>query len=144
MKIIVDTNIIFSALLNTKGTISDLIFNSYKYFKFYSCDYMKYEIEKHWDKLKRISKLSDYELKQSQFALYKKINFINEELIPQKTWLLAEKVVEDIDEDDVDFVALTIHLRGYLWTGDLELFNGLTTKNFKKTLDTNQLKHIRK
>lgn len=35
-KIIVDTNIIFSCLLNSQGTISDLIFNSDNIFEFYS------------------------------------------------------------------------------------------------------------
>ncbi len=46
MKIVVDTNIIFSALLNTNSTIGDLLFNSDKHFDFYSCSYMRYEIKK--------------------------------------------------------------------------------------------------
>jgi predicted nucleic acid-binding protein len=35
-KIIIDTNIIFSCLLNSQGTIGDLIFNSDDVFVFYS------------------------------------------------------------------------------------------------------------
>ena len=65
MKIIVDTNIIFSSLLNSNGTIGDLLFNSDKYFEFYSCIYMRYEIHKHWERLKKISKLSDRQLEIS-------------------------------------------------------------------------------
>src|SRR5437764_412892 len=61
-KIAVDTNIIFSTLLNSNGTIGDLIFNSDHVFEFYSCDYMRYEIRKHWSKLIKISKLSDEQL----------------------------------------------------------------------------------
>ena len=57
VKIIIDTNIIFSGLLNSNGTIGDLLFNSVGIFEFYSCSYMRHEIEKHWNKLKRISKL---------------------------------------------------------------------------------------
>ena len=117
MKIIVDTNIIFSAMLNTKGTIGDLLFNSNGVFEFYSCSYMRNEIEKHWSKLKRISKLSDTELDESRFRIFSKINFINEELIPAKTWIAAAEIVEHIDIDDSDFIALTKHLKGYLWTG---------------------------
>ena len=67
MKIIVDTNIIFSGLLNTNGTIGDLLFNSDGIFEFYSCAYMQHEIDKHWEKLKRISKLSEIQLKESRF-----------------------------------------------------------------------------
>ena len=54
MKIVVDTNIIFSALLNSNGTIGDLMFNSNKTFELYSCSYMRYEIFKHWERLKRL------------------------------------------------------------------------------------------
>lgn len=143
MKIIVDTNIIFSGLLNTNGTIGDLIFDSENVFEFYSCDYMRLEIEKHWDKLKRISKLSELELKESLFRLFTKIHFINEEQITEKIWLKAENLTMDIDIDDIDFVALTEYLKGVLWTGDKELYNGLKNKGFKKVSNTQDLINIR-
>lgn len=143
MKIIVDTNIIFSGLLNTNGTIGDLLFNSYDHFEFYSCSYMRQEIEKHWTKLKRISKLTESELEESRFKLFSKIIFINEELIPEKTWLAAEEIVVDIDIDDSDFIALTKHLKGYLWTGDKELYNGLKKKKFKRIYNTSELIALR-
>jgi predicted nucleic acid-binding protein len=143
VKIIVDTNIIFSALLNTKGTIGDLLFNSEDVFEFYSCSYMRQEIEKHWEKLKRISKLPDSDLEESRFTIFSKINFINEELIPQKTWLAAEEISTDIDLDDSDFIALTKHLKGYLWTGDKELYNGLKKKKFKRIYNTTELLALR-
>lgn len=139
VKIIVDTNIIFSALLNTNGTIGDLLFNSDDVFEFFSCSYMRFEIEKHWEKLKRISKLSDKELNESQFFVFSKINFINEELIPENTWIETEKLVEDVDIDDADFLALTKHLDGFLWTGDKELYNGLKRKGFVKVYNTTEL-----
>ena len=82
MKIVVDTNIIFSALLNSDGIIGDLIFNSSKHFEFYSCSYMRFEIQKHWEKLKKISKLSDEQLEVSYAQILTKIKFINEEIIP--------------------------------------------------------------
>jgi predicted nucleic acid-binding protein len=144
VKIIVDTNIIFSGLLNTNGTIGDLLFNSDGIFEFYSCSHMRYEIEAHWEKLKRISKLLESELEESRFKIFVRINFINEELIPEKTWLAAEEITQDIDMDDSDFVALTKHLKGYLWTGDKELYNGLKKKNFKRIYNTAKLIAIRK
>ena len=143
MKIIVDTNIIFSGLLNTNRIIGDLLFNSDGVFEFYSCGYMRHEIEKHWEKLKRISKLSHGELEESRFRIFTKINFINEELIPEKTWITAEEIASDIDIDDSDFVALTNHLKGYLWTGDKKLYNGLKRKNFKRIYNTTELIALR-
>ena len=85
-KIIVDTNIIFSCLLNSQIAIGDLIFNSKNIFEFYSNQYMLFEIRKHWNKLLNISKLSDAELQTSLDKLLTKLTFINEELIPQKEW----------------------------------------------------------
>jgi predicted nucleic acid-binding protein len=64
MKIVVDTNIIFSALLNSNSTIGDILFNSDKHFEFYSCSYMRSEIQ-HWERLKTISKLSEEQLQVS-------------------------------------------------------------------------------
>ena len=119
MKVIVDTNIIFSALLNTSGTIGDLIFDSENVFDFYSCGYMRFEIEKHWIKLKHISKLTDTNLKESLFRLFTKIHFINEELITQKLWLKAEKLA------------------------DKGLYTGLKNKGFEKVITTQDLLIIR-
>ena len=66
MIIIVDTNIVFSALLNTKSIIGDLILNSGKIFQFQSCHYLWKEIDNHWDKLKKYSQLDDPDLRESQ------------------------------------------------------------------------------
>jgi predicted nucleic acid-binding protein len=87
VKIIVDINIIFSGLLNTSGTIGDLLFNSERVFEFYSCSYMQQEIDRHWGKSKHFSKLSDVELQESRFKIFSRMNFINEDLIPEETWL---------------------------------------------------------
>jgi hypothetical protein len=143
VKIIVDSNIVFSGLLNTNGTIGDLLFNSEGIFEFYSCSYMQLEIEKHWPKLKRFSKLTDEQLQVSRNKMFAKLHFINEELIPPKIWLAAEKMVAEIDVDDVDFVALAKHLKASLWTGDKQLYKGLKEKKFKRVYNTLELLSLR-
>ena len=45
MKIVVDTNIIFSGLLSSNGKISDLLLNSADIFDFYSPSYLLDELE---------------------------------------------------------------------------------------------------
>ena len=40
---------------------------------------------------------------------------------------------------DLDFVALTYYLKGFLWTGDKILYNGLKKKGFKKVVNTQEL-----
>lgn len=142
-KVIVDTNIIFSCLLNSEGTIGDLIFNSGAFFNFYSNEYMLYEIRKHWERLKRISKLSDTELQTSYDKLLTKLTFINEQLIPSKVWQTSEALVIDVDIDDIDFVALTKYFKGILWTGDKSLYNGLKAKRFRSVYNTTELLKLR-
>ncbi len=144
MKIVVDTNIIFSTLLNSNGTIGDILFNSGKHFEFYSCSYMRFEIQNHWQRLKNISKLSDEQLHISYAQVLSKLKFVNEEIIPVKTWLAAEEITTGIDIDDTDFVAMTKFLKATLWTGDKVLYRGLKKIGFKKLLNTTELLALRK
>ena len=139
MKIVVDTNIIFSALLNTNGTIGDLLFNSEGSFVFYSCSYMRAEIRNHWAKLKKIANLSDEALQRSFDQLLPRLQFINEEIIPVETWLQAEAMTQPVDIDDIDFVALTLFMDAWLWTGDKVLYNGLKQQSFGRVLTTGEL-----
>lgn len=143
MIVVVDTNIIFSALLNTKSNIGELMLNSDENFVFYSCAYMRNEIEKHWEKLLKLSRLSNLELREAQYRLFKRIAFLNEEIIPVDIWLWAEKMVIDIDVDDVDFVAITKFLDGLLLTGDKALYEGLKSKGYNRVLNTAEMLKIR-
>lgn len=142
-KIIVDTNIIFSCLLNSQGTIGDLIFNSETVFDFYSNHCMRLEIRKHWQKLLKISKLPDTELQTAYDTMLTKLTFVNEELIPQRDWQKAEATATDIDIDDTDFVALTRYLKGSLWTGDKPLYDGLKAKRFRTVYNTQDMIKLR-
>ncbi len=143
MIIILDTNIIFSALVNTHGNIGDLLLNSGDVFSFYSCSYMRFEIEKHWNKLLKVSGLADIELRESQYRLYTRMSFFNEEIIPAETWLFAENLVNDIDIDDIDFIAINEYLEGNLWTGDKALYTGLKRKAYNKVVNTNEMLLLR-
>ena len=142
-KVIVDTNIIFSRLLNSQGTIGDLIFNSETIFNFYSNEYMLFEIHKHWNRLLKISKLTDEELRISFEKLLTRLIFINKQLILENIWQNAEVLVADIDLDDTDFVALTRYLKGGLWTGDKPIYNGLKAKGFRSVYNTADMIKLR-
>jgi len=104
---------------------------------------MRYEIRKHWSKLKKISKLGDKELETAYDLLLARLTFINEELIPKNIWLQSEKIVTSIDPDDIDFVALTKYLKGYLWTGDKPLYDGLKGNHFRTVYNTADMLQLR-
>lgn len=142
-KIIVDTNIIFSCLLNSQGAIGDIIFNSENIFEFYSNQYMRFEIRKHWNKLLKISRLTEDELQVAFDQMLTRLTFINEELIPTTDWQKAESIATDIDIDDTDFIALTKYLKGCLWTGDKQLYDGLKAKHFRTVYNTQDIVKLR-
>ncbi|MBK0382297.1 hypothetical protein I5M32_04925 [Pedobacter sp. SD-b] len=143
MKIVVDTNVVFSLLINSQSSIGEIFLDSSNRFEFFSTTYMRVEIVRHWEKLKKISNLSEENLQLALSKILLKLRFINEELISNETWVQAENLVNKIDPFDIDFVALTIHLKADLWTGDKVLYSGLKKLNFKNVLNTNDLKIIK-
>ena len=139
MKVVVDTNIVFSGILNKDSIISKILLSYHPHFTFYSCNFLKSEIQKHTGKIQKLTKLNRSEIKELERLVTHNISFISEDLISNKHFLNAEDILKDIDLSDVPFLALTQQLKGILWTGDLKLVNGLKRKNFNKVVTTSQL-----
>ncbi len=144
MKIIVDANIVFSAILNTKGKIGDILINSKDEFNFIAPEFLKFEIRKHYSRLSKISKLSLEQIQEAETQICKEITFISEEQIPISIWKKAEKLVIDIDPNDIQYIAYSIHFKCKIWSGDKALFNGLSAKGFHDFFTTNDLFNLRK
>ena len=142
MNIVVDTNIIFSALISSSSTIPDIIIAPFSNFRFYTSEYLFEELENHKNKLQKASKLTEVEINKAKTKLFKYINVISLEIIPQEIWQEAEALTFDIDPDDISFVALSIFLDAYLWIGDKVLYNNLKNKGFDKILLTSELRAI--
>ncbi len=144
MKVVVDTNILFSALLNSEGKIGHLLFNTIDIFQFYCANFLKEEIDKHQQKILFISKFTKNELTERKKLLFKQIIFIDEYKIPEKIIVAAEQMVRSIDPDDVPHVALAEYLNAKLWTGDKKLSDGLDAKSYKICTNTTSLWNLRK
>ncbi len=139
MRIVVDTNIVFSAILNTNSKISKIILQPKSKLNLYSTGQLETEIAEQWGKLKKISTYSEIELRKTSTLIISKIKFISVQLIPGNLFNAAEKLTSDIDIDDTEFVALTEHIRGKLWIGDKELISGLKRKKWEKVISTAEL-----
>lgn len=140
MKVVVDTNIVFSAILNSLSWIGQIILHSGNSITFYSPKYLQFEIQNHIARIQKITNLNDSEIHELIQILYTKIHFIEDELIPKDVLLKADFLTKDVDYDDVMFVALSLHLDCNLWTGDKTLINGLIQKGFKRFISTQELK----
>ncbi len=128
MKIVVDSNIVFSALLNSNSRIATILLNPGSKLSFYTTEELVFEIEKHRNKLKKLTSLSDFELSDLISTTIYQIKFINIQLVPVEIYLKSKVLTADVDIDDTEFIALTEHLEAKLWTGDKVLINGLTKK----------------
>jgi predicted nucleic acid-binding protein len=126
--VVVDTNLIFSALISNASKIREILFESNM--TFYSPNFLITEIYKHKDKLLKSSKLTE-----SEFYLYfneiiERIKFVPTDFIGTESRQKAYELCKDVDIKDTPFVALAIDLNIPLWTGDKKLKEGLKSKGF--------------
>lgn len=139
MNLIVDANIVFSGILNSKGKIGDLLINSGKKLDFIAPNFLRTEIFKYHSKLAKISGLTIDQVREAEFQICKDINFISEEQIKPAAWLYAEKLVLDIDPKDAPYVAFAKHFGCKIWSGDKALIKGLAKKGFVAFVSTDEL-----
>jgi predicted nucleic acid-binding protein len=138
-KIIVDTNIVFSALLNVNSRIGQILINGKDHYHFYSPEYVRHEIFNHKERIKSIGKLSENKFFETYNLVLKNITILNHSIIPTEIYRSAESICQDIDIDDTIFVAVSDFIKGILWTGDLKLLNGLDKKGFTHFIKTEDL-----
>lgn len=139
MRIIVDANIVFSGILNSDGKIGDLLINSGEYFSFIAPDFLRTEISRHHARLSKISGMTVDQVKEAEFQICKDITFISAEQIKKSIWLVAERLVKDIDPKDTHYIAYSKHFKCKIWSGDKTLIKGLAKKGFNNFITTEKL-----
>ena len=142
MKIVVDSNIVFSAILNSKSRIGQLIINGSQFFDFYTVGLLKNEIVEHTDKILKLTGFTQEELNETFQLITNRIIFVDDILLTEKDIDKAIDLVCDIDINDAMFVALNNHLLANLWTGDKRLINGLKKKGYLRILTVDELYEI--
>ena len=144
MKVVVDTNIVFSAILNSNGLIGELLFNSEDQFAFYSSEFIIEELSKYKAKLQALTRMSEEKIDVSINQVLKKMDLISSEAISEIHWKRAYELVSDVDENDTPFLATAIGIEAVIWTGDKKLINGLKSKGFQDIYLTTELYELRK
>jgi len=139
MRIVVDTNIVFSAILNTESKIGTILLKPRTRLNFYSTFQLNYEIEEHKNKILKLSPYSITELERIIQLVKQRIRFIDPVFIKKSHLEMAEELTKDVYVDDTEFVALTEHINGYLWSGDKKLRSGLIKKGWDKFVTIDQL-----
>jgi len=139
MRLILDTNLLFSSIVKPDGRIADIIMNQGFKLEKIGCYFSHIELFSHKQKLLNISKLSEVELLDVMYLILKQINFVNEVNIPTQFHMQAFQLTKDIDEKDTIFVAMSLFLDCNIWSGDKVLIEGLRRKGFTNIISTNEL-----
>lgn len=139
MKVVVDTSAVMSAIMSKNGRVADVLLNPIFEFERYSCYFMPVELFKHKPKLLQYSKLEESELLDALYTTLRKIHLVNESLISSENWLLADDLTKGVDNKDISFVALSLHLDATLWTLDRKLVIHLQEKGFQNVVNTQEL-----
>jgi len=126
--VVIDTNLIFSALVPKASQIREILFESN--IIFYSPNILISEIYKHKEKLLKNSKLTESEFYLYFNGIIERIKFIPTDFISTVSRQKAYDLCHDIDVKDTPFIALSIELSIPLWTGDKKLKDGLKQKGF--------------
>jgi predicted nucleic acid-binding protein len=127
--VVVDTNIIFSALVSRRSRIREIILMEAG-LSFCCPRFIFSELFKHKERIAAVTDLSEEELLDALNSLFAHIQFMDESAIPLGVWVEARRLCSGIDEKDTPFTALAIHLNARLWTQDDELKKGLRAKKF--------------
>jgi len=127
MLLVVDANVVFSALIKEGTTLRLFEFNSiFKIFELVAPEFIWDEIEEHKEEIIRKSKLSEEELERV-------LEFIRSEIvsIPKEYFSeFLEKAKEISPPDDFPYVALALKLKSLgleaeIWSNDKELKKAL-------------------
>jgi|SRR3989344_4609920 len=130
MELVIDANILMSALIATEGKTFDLLFN--ERIMLFSVDKLLRETEKHKSEILEKSGLSAYEFDLFLALISAEIEFVPyselENFVPE-----AEKITPD--PNDTEYFSLALKLKCSIWSNDKKL----KTQNQVKVYSTEDL-----
>ncbi|GIV76382.1 MAG: hypothetical protein KatS3mg050_0776 [Litorilinea sp.] len=129
-RVVVDTNILFSALLSPQSRFASIILTQEA--DFYICESVIIELFEHKERLITISRLPPSELLAALHILLRHLHLYQERNIGKENLQRGYELCRAIDVDDALHVALTLELDGLLWTGDKKLREGLQVQGFNR------------
>lgn len=135
MKIVVDSNIIFSALISGKEIYLEIL----QKHKAYIPDIVLFELLKYESRLIKKCKVKEDAFRMFTQLLFEVVTVIPKFAISSMNWQKAYELCKGVDEKDTPFVALSLELDAPLWTNDKKLSNGIKKKGFDRFITVDEL-----
>lgn len=139
MTIVVDANILFSAIITPNGKIAQLLSYPFLNAKRISCHYVVVELQRHRAKISHISKKPQETVADDIQHYLQHVRIYDESFIEEKHLKEAKRLTVGVDLYDMDYVALALQTGGILWTGDKKLSEHLKASGFERVVNTAEL-----
>lgn len=116
MRVVIDANIVFAALISSEGVTSELLFSSS--FEFVSPDFLHEEVEKYRSLIKEKSTYSEEQLNTALSIVLSKIKIISS---VEYELLRSEAKRISPDPNDIEYFALALKFSCPIWSNDKRL-----------------------
>jgi predicted nucleic acid-binding protein len=128
MRIVIDTNMIFSLLLGKSMRMRDTFFDPTHIF--YSPNYIIGELFEKKEKILKCTSLSEPEIYELFHRILGRIEFVTEDFVVLEHRSQAFSLCQNVDKDDIPFIALSLQLNAVFWTGDKRLKEHLKKQGY--------------
>jgi predicted nucleic acid-binding protein len=113
-KLVVNSNIVFSALLNIDSRIGQVLISGKRFYTFFATEYVRNEVIQHKEIIKRLAELNENEFLELYGLVMHSLTIIHHEIVPYNIYRNAENLCKDVDIDDTVFIAVaTFKKRGF-------------------------------
>jgi len=116
MTVIVDANIVISAIINPKGIIPFLLFNSNDKIEFVVPSFIIEEIELHKSKIIAAADISNSAFNSLLNSIKQNLFIFSDEMIDDACLAKALVLTKHVDKKDTIYVAFSIALDALFWT----------------------------
>ena len=141
--IIIDTNLIISALIKRSYVLFKILDLHLKGIEILTPDYTLEEIKEHKDEILKASKLSEKDFDFIIDVLFRVIKVVKRDVYKDAE-KLAKEIAKEFDIDDFPFIALSLKLSIPIWTNDRKMIEyGIKTGKYL-ALDSESLEDLLK
>lgn len=141
MTVIVDANIIISAIIKPESEIASLLLLNTKA-ELVIPDYALEEIKRHRSRICHERGVSSSFFTEMLSKITFRLLVFSTEMLSNETLLQAVALTSSIDPNDALYVSFSLELDALFWTGDLKLYRGLRRKGFNRVINTAEFKAI--
>lgn len=120
-----DANILYSVVLKSDGVVADVFFNTRPVLELCAPALIRAELMRHRPRMAKSMGKTVAEVSAIQELIQSRVLLFDMASVSEMHWHKAAALVNDVDINDEDYVALALHLDVPLWTGDKRLAKAL-------------------